>query len=87
MLALVGETTTLTPPLLLPPTVTYTVPSPRSAFGKSVINTRKLKDPAVLGVPATVPVAVFKYRPGGMMPRTKANWYGAAPPLTLMFAL
>ena len=71
-LALLGETITLTPVPL--PTVIDTVPSPRSAFGKSVIITRKLKDPAVVGVPATVPVVVFKYRPGGMVPRTRRNW-------------
>ena len=85
-LALLGETVTVIPDPL-PLTVTYTVTSPRSAFGKSVINIRKLKDPAVVGVPPTVPVVVFKYSPGGMTPRTKANWYGAVPPCTLMAAL
>jgi hypothetical protein len=84
-LALLGETRTLTP--VPPPTVMDTVTSPRSAFGKSVINTRKLKDPAVVGVPATVPVVVFRYSPGGTTPRTRANRYGAVPPLTLIRAL
>ena len=86
-LAVLGDTMTLTPELPLPPTVMDTIPSPRSAFGKSEIDTRKLKDPAVVGVPATVPFVVFKYSPGGMMPRTKANWYGAVPPLTLILPL
>jgi hypothetical protein len=85
-LALEGERATVIS-VLAPRTVTYTVTSPRSVRGRSVILTRKLKDPAVVGVPATVPVAVFKYSPGGMMPRMKENWYGAVPPLTLMLAL
>jgi hypothetical protein len=58
-----------------------------STLDKSEIATRKSKDPAVVGVPATVPVVVFKYSPGGMVPRTKANRYGAVPPCALMCAL
>jgi len=62
MLALSGETATVIagPFPLLPPTVKYTVPSPRSKFGKSRTPTRRTKDPAVVGVPAMVPVAVLK---------------------------
>jgi len=71
-LALLGVTVTLIP---LPPfTTTYTVSSPRSGFGKSVTLSRKLKDPAAVGVPATVPVVVSKYSPGGIVPRRKTNW-------------
>jgi len=56
-------------------------------FGESEIATRKLKDPAVVGVPVTVPVLVFRESPGGMTPWTRENWYGAVPPLTLGVAL
>ena len=85
MLALLGETVTPTTTLLL--TVMYNVTSPWSVFGKSEIATRKLKDPAAVGVPVTVPVLVFRESPGGMTPWTKENWYGAAPPFTLGVAL
>jgi len=70
-LALLGETVTLTavPPL----TTKYTVTSPRFAFGKSVTFTRKLNDPAAVGVPATVPVVVLKDSPGGIVPLRKTN--------------
>jgi hypothetical protein len=94
-LATAGETVTVTGPLTggaggigaLAATVIETVASPWSGFGKSLMVTRNEKLPAVVGVPARVPVVVFKYSPGGMTPRTKVNWYGASPPLTPILAL
>ena len=70
-LVLLGETLTLIPALLF--TTTYTVSSPWSVFGKSETIRLKLKVPAAVGVPATVPVVVLKYSPGGMVPRRKTN--------------
>jgi hypothetical protein len=63
MLVLLGETVTLTADPL--PIVRYNVVSPRSAFGKSVTFTVKLKEPAVVGAPEMVPVVLFKDKPGG----------------------
>jgi hypothetical protein len=45
----------------------------RSTFVASESMIRKLKEPAVVGVPATVPVVLLKYSPGGMLPSAKAN--------------
>jgi hypothetical protein len=45
----------------------------RSTFVASEIITWKLKEPAVVGVPATVPVVLLKYSPGGILPSVKAN--------------
>ena len=55
------------------------VASPRSALGRSVTRTRKLKDPALRGVPRTAPL-LLKTNPCGKSPLTRENWYRPLPP-------
>jgi hypothetical protein len=72
---LVGETLTLTLPELRPllPTFNEMVASLRSPRGRSVTRTRKLKDPALWGVPITAPLFVND-NPWGKSPLTWENW-------------
>jgi len=75
-LAPLGETLMLTgEPELPAPLAMYKdkVASPRSCLGRSVTRTRKLKDPALWGVPLIVPPLV-KDNPWGKSPLTWENW-------------
>jgi hypothetical protein len=44
----------------------------------------KLNDPAVVGVPEIVPVAVASVRPAGSVPELMLQLYGVVPPLAAM---
>ena len=71
--ALLGEIVTLTALGLALSMFNEIVASPRSPCGRSVTRTRKLKDPALWGVPLIVPPLV-KDNPWGKSPLTWENW-------------
>ena len=48
---------------------------------ESVTFAVKLNDPAVVGVPEIVPVAVASVRPAGSVPELMLQLYGVVPPL------